>query len=68
MINKAFMAVSLEKEEKRREKWGRKGTPYTCFGEFQNIASHAHRLSHCTWVKQSTGTSANMPQEPKLAL
>ena len=52
----------------RREKWGRKGTPYTCFGEFQNIASHAHRLSHCTWVKQSTGNSGNMPQEPKLAL
>ena len=51
-----------------REKWGRKGTPYTCFGEFQNIASHAHRLSHCMWVEQSTGKSANIPQEPKLAL
>ena len=45
-----------------------KRKPYTCFAEFQNIASHAHRLSHCTWVEQSTGKNANMPQEPKSAL
>ena len=32
--------------------------------EFQNIASHAHRLSHRTWVEQSNGKSANMSQQP----
>ena len=73
----AFMAVSLEKEEKSGDVAAEvpvtcyndlKRKLYTCSVELQNIASHAHRLSHCTWVKQSTGNSANMPQESKLAL
>ena len=73
----AFMAVSLEKEEKSGDVAAEvpvtcyndlKMKLYTCFVELQNNASHAHRLSHCTWVEQSTGKSADMPQEPKSAL